>query len=162
MEDKTSTFELKDSPQILIRLVELGDVESVTLLCQQLGYTTSKQEIQERLKLLEEDQEHILYIAYLPNEIIVGLIHVYIWKSLLIGRRVEIDALIVHTDYRGRGVGYLLIQHAEQWAKEQGCDTIQVRSNTVRQQAHRFYEKLGYVPIKTQLMFDKALNSFVN
>jgi GNAT superfamily N-acetyltransferase len=162
MEDKTSTFELKDSPQILIRSVELGDVESVTLLCQQLGYTTSKQEIQERLKLLEEDQEHILYIAYLPNEIIVGLIHVYIWKSLLIGRRVEIDALIVHTDYRGRGVGYLLIQHAEQWAKEQGCDTIQVRSNTVRQQAHRFYEKLGYVPIKTQLMFDKALNSFVN
>ncbi len=162
MEDKTSTFELKDSPQILIRSVELGDVESVTLLCQQLGYTTSKQEIQERLKLLEEDQEHILYIAYLPNEIIVGLIHVYIWKSLLIGRRVEIDALIVHTDYRGRGVGYLLIQHAEQWAKEQDCDTIQVRSNTVRQQAHRFYEKLGYVPIKTQLMFDKALNSFVN
>ncbi|NEQ20832.1 MAG: GNAT family N-acetyltransferase [Microcoleus sp. SIO2G3] len=162
MDDKTSTFELKNSPQMLIRSVELGDAESVNLLCQQLGYATSKQEVQERLKLIEEDQNHVLYIAYLPNELIVGLIHVYIWKSLLIGRRAEIDALIVNTDYRGRGVGHLLIQHAEQWAKEQGCNTIQVRSNTVRQQAHRFYEKLGYVPIKTQLMLDKALNNFVN
>lgn len=162
MEDKTSTFELKDSPQVLIRSTELDDAESVTLLCKQLGYTTSKQEVQERLKLLKEDQEHVLYIAHLPNELIVGLIHVYIWNSLLIGRRAEIDALIVHTDYRGHGVGHLLIQHAEQWAKEQGCDTIQVRSNTVRQQAHRFYEKVGYVPIKTQLMLDKALNIYVN
>jgi GNAT superfamily N-acetyltransferase len=162
MEDKTSTFELKNSPQMLIRSAELGDAESVTLLCKQLGYTTSEQQVQERLKLLTKDQEHVLYIAYLPNDLIVGLIHVYIWKSLLIGRRAEIDALIVHTDYRGRGVGHLLIQHAEQWAKEQGCDTIQVRSNTVRQQAHHFYEKLGYIPIKTHLMLDKALNSSVN
>jgi len=161
MKDQTSELELKDNSQTLIRSAELGDAETITQLCEQLGYTTSKQEVQKRLKLIEENPEQVLYLAYLPNQLIIGLIHVYIWKSLLIGRRAEIDALIVNSDYRGRKVGNLLIQHAEQWAKEQGCDTIQVRSNTVRQQAHRFYEKLGYVPIKTQLMLDKALNNSV-
>ncbi|MCA1993641.1 MAG: GNAT family N-acetyltransferase [Coleofasciculus sp. S288] len=162
MRDKASTFDLEKNPQVLIRLAESGDAKSIALLCQQLGYPTSEQNVQERFKLIKNNQEHVLYIAYLPNQLIVGLIHVYIWKSLLIGRRAEIDALIVHSDFRGRGVGQLLIQHAEQWVKEQGCDTIQVRSNTVRQQAHRFYEKLGYIPIKTQLVLHKALNGSIS
>lgn len=157
MEDKTSTLKQKDTHQVLIRLAESDDAEPITLLCQQLGYPTSQQEVQERLKLIEESKEHVIYVAQLPNELIVGWIHVYIWQSLMIGRRAEIDGLIVHADYRGRKVGHLLTQYAEQWANEQGCDTILVRSNIVRQEAHRFYEKINYIPWKTQLVFQKRL-----
>jgi hypothetical protein len=35
---------------------------------------------------------------------------------------------------------------------------ILVRSNVVRQQAHQFYEKVGYIPFKTQLVLHRDLN----
>lgn len=158
MGDKTSTFELEDRTQVLIRSASSGDAERIAILCQLLGYPASLQSVQERLKLLEEKQERVLYIAHLPDEPVVGWIHVYVWESLLSGRRAEIDGLIVHADYRGRGVGHLLMRHAEQWAQQQGCGTILVRSNVVRQEAHHFYEKVGYIPLKTQLVLHKVLS----
>lgn len=147
----------QNKAQVLIRSARTEDFAPIALLCQQLGYSTSKQEVQERLKRLERDTEHVLYIAYLPDEPVIGWVHVYVSESLLVDRRAEIGGLIVNEHYRRYGVGRLLMQQAEQWAREQGCDALYVRSNVVRQEAHIFYQKIGYVSIKTQLVLRKAL-----
>lgn len=59
--------------------------------------------------------------------------------------------------YRQAGIGRLLMRSAEQWAREKGCEAITLRSNVLRQEAHIFYEKIGYRRIKTLLAFYKPL-----
>jgi len=56
----------------------------------------------------------------------------------------EIEGVHVHPDFRGRGIGSLLIGDAVAIAREWGCYRVQLTSNKVRTDAHRFYERLGF------------------
>jgi GNAT superfamily N-acetyltransferase len=88
---------------------------------------------------------------------VVGWIHVHLNPLLVVGWQAEIGGLMVDEDRRGRGVGRLLLERAEQWARERGIRELVVRSNVVRGQARAFYEQAGYVCLKTQKVFRKAL-----
>jgi GNAT superfamily N-acetyltransferase len=54
-------------------------------------------------------------------------------------------------------VGKLLVQAAVRWAAERGYAKVRVRSNVVREDAHRFYEREGFQRAKTQAVFDLRL-----
>jgi GNAT superfamily N-acetyltransferase len=73
------------------------------------------------------------------------------------GERAEIVGLIVTADARRSGTGLALVKAAEEWAAEQGMQTISVRSNVARLESHPFYERLGYVRTKTQHAYAKQL-----
>ncbi len=60
-------------------------------------------------------------------------------------RRALVEAVRVRADLRSRGVGAALMAHVEQRAKDAGCGLIQLTSDRQRLDAHRFYERLGYV-----------------
>ncbi|WP_371519069.1 N-acetyltransferase family protein [Kitasatospora sp. NBC_01300] len=60
--------------------------------------------------------------------------------------RTIIEAVRVHADERGSGLGTELIQLAIERSRELGADLVQLTSDTTRTDAHRFYEKLGFVP----------------
>ena len=69
----------------------------------------------------------------------------------------ELAGLVVDDAVRGAGVGAALLNAAEAWARSEGFATMRVRSNVVRERAHRFYEREGYERIKAQAVFRKAL-----
>lgn len=56
----------------------------------------------------------------------------------------EIESVHVRGDQRGQGIGTALLEAAEAFAIEQGCYRIQLTSNNVREDAHRFYRSLGF------------------
>ena len=62
-------------------------------------------------------------------------------------------------EHRSTGIGRLLVQHAERWAREQGCSVVRLSSSAGRTASHRFYEHLGYANIKTQYAFAKSLDA---
>jgi GNAT superfamily N-acetyltransferase len=62
------------------------------------------------------------------------------------GRCAEIESMHVHPDHQGRGVGSLLVRAAIDRARALGCYRVQLTSNVARTDAHRFYERLGFVP----------------
>jgi hypothetical protein len=107
VEDKTFEFKQENRVQVQIRSATTEDIAPIALLCQELGYSTSEQDVQERLRRFEQDAERVVYVAYLPN---VGWVHVYISEALLTGRRAEIDGLIVNKLYRDCGAGRLLMR----------------------------------------------------
>ena len=45
----------------------------------------------------------------------------------------------------------------QDWARAQGFASMRVRSNVIRERAHRFYEREGYARIKAQAVFRKPL-----
>ena len=69
----------------------------------------------------------------------------------------EIGALAVDGKWRSQGIGRALLQAAEEWAKQRGCCTLQVRTNIVRQRAHEFYFRNGFRQVKTSLTLVKQL-----
>jgi GNAT superfamily N-acetyltransferase len=59
--------------------------------------------------------------------------------------RAVIEAVRVRTDMRGEGLGTELIQWAVARSKELGASIVQLTSDATRTDAHRFYERLGFV-----------------
>ena len=58
--------------------------------------------------------------------------------------RAVIEAVRVHRDMRGAGLGTELIEWAIAEAKELGATIVQLTSDNTRTDAHRFYERLGF------------------
>ena len=52
---------------------------------------------------------------------------------------------IIDRNRRGRGVGEALIRYAIAKARSEGCALVQLTTDKSRPDAHRFYERLGFV-----------------
>ena len=142
--------------RVVIRLGTAEDAERIAALATQLGYPTTEEEMQRRLAQVEQEETHVVYVAAQDGRV-VGWIHVSVRPLVVVDRAAEIEGLVVDEAHRGRGIGHLLIQQAEQWMRERDCHTAYVRSNIVRERAHGFYDELGYENIKTSLTFRKML-----
>ncbi|WKX71530.1 GNAT family N-acetyltransferase [Streptomyces sp. XD-27] len=55
-----------------------------------------------------------------------------------------IEAVRVHADERGNGLGSQLIEWAVDTSRREGCALVQLTSDATRTDAHRFYERLGF------------------
>lgn len=60
------------------------------------------------------------------------------------GIRAQIEAVRVHEDYRGKGIGQKLFKWAIVRAKEKGAHVVQLTTDKKRPEALVFYEKLGF------------------
>ena len=60
------------------------------------------------------------------------------------GIRAQIEAVRVHEDYRGKGIGQKLFKWAISKAKENGAHVVQLTTDKKRPEALVFYEKLGF------------------
>lgn len=59
--------------------------------------------------------------------------------------RGQLENVHVRADYRGKGVGSMLTEWAIERCSEKGCKLVQLTSNAKRHDAHRFYERHGFV-----------------
>jgi ribosomal protein S18 acetylase RimI-like enzyme len=60
-------------------------------------------------------------------------------------KRGQIEGVRVSAACRGLGLGERLIRHAIDIARAEGCGLVQLTSDVSRPDAHRFYERLGFV-----------------
>ena len=59
--------------------------------------------------------------------------------------RALIEAVRVRSDRRGSGLGRLLAEWAIETARSRGAAMVQLTTDASREDAHRFYERLGFV-----------------
>jgi len=60
-------------------------------------------------------------------------------------KRAQIEAVRVHSDHRSQKIGESLINEAIRQAKSAGCGLVELTTDKQRPDAHRFYERLGFV-----------------
>ncbi|HYN96712.1 MAG TPA: GNAT family N-acetyltransferase [Pilimelia sp.] len=58
--------------------------------------------------------------------------------------RLQVEAVRVRADLRGRGIGAAVFTWAVEEARRRGCGLVQLTTDTRRPEAHRFYERLGF------------------
>jgi GNAT superfamily N-acetyltransferase len=142
---------------IKIRRAKSGDAEQIAKLSGQLGYPATTAQIARRLRNIRPASEHAVLVAEASGGTVIGWLHVSVQPLLEVELRAEVNGLVVADDTRSQGAGRLLLQCAEEWARERRCKNMSVRSNVTRERAHQFYLRNGYEHYKTQKAFRKAL-----
>ena len=95
-----------------------------------------------------------IYIYLYQDEDVKGCITLYIQNYLHHKKATgEIGELIVKEKYRNLHIGEKLLKYVEQKAKQLDLEEICLSSGMVRKDAHRFYERHGY--IKDHYSFEK-------
>src|SRR6476620_5087258 len=102
-----------------IREISQDDAAAAAALSAELGYPADTDTMRARIKHLSAKPDHGLFTACQGTRVI-GWIHVLEAHHLQGDPRAEIGGLIVAAEARSTGVGALLVQRAEQWAREQG------------------------------------------
>ncbi len=59
--------------------------------------------------------------------------------------RAQIEAVRVRADQRRSGLGTAMVGWAVDEARRRGCGLVQLTTDRSRQDAHRFYERLGFI-----------------
>lgn len=67
-----------------------------------------------------------------------------IMTNFVNGRHLYVDDLVTAEQWRSHGYGRLLNKYLVELARNEGCSSVQLDSNTRRQKAHRFYFRERY------------------
>ncbi len=138
-----------------IRNALIDDLTDICKLSEEIGYKNSEPEIRERLNTLLNSNEHIVLVAFLSNNRIIGWIHVFEAQRIESGKFSEIGGFVVGKEHRNIGVGKELLKAAEEWTLKKHLPELRVRSNIKREDAKIFYSKMGFSITKNQGVFDK-------
>ncbi|PDT73827.1 GNAT family N-acetyltransferase [Bradyrhizobium sp. C9] len=92
------------------------------------------------------DPNQLLVVATLDDEVIGTLQLSFIPGMARLGAwRGQIEAVRIAEMHRSSGVGQQMFEWAIAQCKARGCDLVQLTTDKARPDAHRFYERLGFV-----------------
>lgn len=74
----------------------------------------------------------------------VAVAGVTVSTNFYLGRHAYVYDLVTTADRRSEGHGKRLLEFVHEWAAEQGCEAVELESGLWREDAHRFYEGMGY------------------
>lgn len=139
-----------------IRTAKWEDTQAICNLLKQMGYPQPLALIQEKFEILHSDPKSQILIAEEEDKVCGFLSLYFIPQIALKGDFAKVCYLCVDENIRSKGVGHLLLQQAEQLARQLGCDRMELHSGEQRTLAHQFYLREGYVDAPKY--FRKKLN----
>ena len=143
---------------MVLRSAHVSDAAALARLSGQLGYPSSPEEIELRLRdVLDRPSGGAVFVAEDEGEV-AGWLHVLGNHTIETAPFALILGLVVDETRRSRGIGASLVQAAADWAVGEGYSMLRVRSNVVRERAHDFYERLGFERAKSQVVLVKRLD----
>ena len=99
-------------------------------------------------RVVGSDNTHLL-VAEVDGAIVGMLTLVLV--DIPTSRKAWIEDVVTDGEYRGRGIGYALVERAKQVAVEEGACSLNLTSNPSRKAAHALYEKCGFSIYDTTL-----------
>jgi len=143
--------------ELKIRRAKSADAPRLAELATELGYRSTSAELRQRLRWISPASQNAVFVAEAKHAGVVGWLHVSKQALLESDTRAEVNGLVVKEGHRSLGAGARLLGAAEDWARKHRCKSMSVRSNVIRERAHKFYERNGYEHYKTQKSFRKPL-----
>jgi GNAT superfamily N-acetyltransferase len=100
--------------------------------------------------VIESDPNQLLVVGESGGRVIATLQLTFVPGLSRRGAwRAQIEAVRVEESMRGVGVGESLVRWSIEQARARGCALVQLTSNATRTDAHRFYQRLGFVASHT-------------
>jgi ribosomal protein S18 acetylase RimI-like enzyme len=127
-----------------IRAADMNDAAALAQLMCELGYETTKSEMQMRVERIGADNRYRTFVAVRDGKVcgIIGTVTSLSYEHNDPGGRIL--ALAVLSTMRRCGIGRALIAAAEKDFAQRGIRRIALNTSLNREDAHTFYESLGY------------------
>lgn len=142
---------------VTLRPARASDASAIAELGGELGYPITVSEAASRLARVLDSGRGIVFVADTADDVI-GWVMVHEVTALTSPPHAEIAGLVVAARSRNQGVGQQLVVMAERWAEDRGLSVLRLRANITREDAHRFYERIGFEKQKVQQVFSKPLD----
>jgi len=145
----------------IIRTANKEDCPDITQLTNELGYPSSEEKVGEILDVVLKHEDHQLFVAEIDKQLVA---YIHLVSSIRLGSDpfVEVVAFVVHSNFRNKGLGKSLINETEKWVRAKNVKNIRIRSNIIRQEAHKFFTERGFTNLKTQEVFLKQIPNVDN
>lgn len=129
---------------LTIRNAKIDDAAALALLMCELGYETTKSEMEMRLERIAADERYRTFVALQDNEVcgMIGTLTSPSYEHNDLGGRVL--ALVTLRTVRRHGIGRALIAAAEEDFTQRGIRRVALNTRLTRDDAHKFYESVGY------------------
>lgn len=114
-------------------------------LVAQLNPKTNPDILALRLEQLSQPGYELLG-AYDEGQLI-GICGMWTMFRLYIGKLMEIDNVAVDERYRSTGVGKQMMDWVENYARAQGCQSIELNTYVNNHRSHKFYYNQGFVTL---------------
>lgn len=94
---------------------------------------------------INDDPNHQLVVADLNGQVI-GTLHLMFLPSLSYqgGLRAQVESVRVDKSVQNMGIGSRMMRWAIECARERGAHIMQLTTHNSREDAHRFYRRLGF------------------
>ncbi len=94
---------------------------------------------------IDADPNNQLIVAEINGEVI-GTLQLTYTPSISFqgGKRATVESVRIDEKYRGQGIGREMMLWAIERARTDGCISMQLTTNTEREDAHRFYRNLRF------------------
>jgi GNAT superfamily N-acetyltransferase len=140
-------------PNIRFRLAKRSDLPSIVRMLADDDLGSRRERYEDPLpeayysafEQIEHDPNHELIVAERNGEVI-GTLHLMFLPSISYqgGLRAQIESVRVDRQFQSQGIGSAMMQWSIQRAKQRGAHLVQLTTHTTREEAHRFYERLGF------------------
>ncbi|OHD15276.1 MAG: GNAT family N-acetyltransferase [Spirochaetes bacterium GWC1_27_15] len=131
-----------------IRKMIEEDIPQLALLYKQFwGESSSIENMYKLFNKLKRNPNYI-FLSAVDNNILAGSVMGIICEELYGECKpfMILEDLIVDIDYRRKGIGKLLIEEIEKYAKEANCTQILFVTENMRKDACDFYASMGFNP----------------
>lgn len=99
----------------------------------------------EAFEQIDHDPNHELIVAE-TNGKVIGTLHLMFLPSISYqgGLRAQVESVRVAKECQNQGIGSRMMRWAMERAKQRGAHIVQLTTHNSREDAHRFYERLGF------------------
>lgn len=133
---------------ISIRHIQSHELSSLLDLYKHLNPTDplpDEEQLQQVWNQLLNDPKIICWVVDLEGKLIASCILVVVPNLTRNARPYGlVENVVTHTDYRRQGIGKHLLRHVLQFAWSQNCYKVMLLSGANREEAHQFYQQVGF------------------
>ena len=127
------------------------DILHYEAVCRLMGQLTARS-----IAFMDEDYSRLVaspcskLFLLLHEDKVMGMLTVGMYVSPT-GTKAWIEDVVVDEVLRGQGLGRMLVEHAIDFCKEKGVDTVYLTSNPKRVAANGLYQSMGFVRKETNM-----------
>jgi GNAT superfamily N-acetyltransferase len=141
MSEVTFRLATRDDLPSIVRLLAEDDLGSQRELCEE----PLPESYIKAFEKIDNDPNHELVVAEMGGEVL-GTLHLIFIPSISYqgGLRAQVESVRVDKTCQNRGIGSEMMKWAIERAKGRDAHLVQLTTHRSREDAHRFYERLGF------------------
>lgn len=144
-----------------IREVTQSDFEEWFALAQQLWTDYEPEEMRDALMAIQKSPIEAAYLLRTTDRLAIGFINLSLRYDYVPGATRKpvayVEGVFVRADFQQQGFGKKLIEHAEDWARQQGCAELASDVLLDNIASHAFHKQVGFEEVDRVVSFIKSV-----